>query len=264
MRIGKYRFLNNLKSFLPQPLSTATHFVSQAQDHDNISQIKESGEASFIRLSLEEMSVNTRTVLPPKPTLAVSHLVNHEVSNLTSYQEEVSYIAYTQVSENADVNMADVAKDRVCSALNQSCSYGSVGHRTLYSKDGGIALISEHEGNLSRMDKLELQLAKLNARVKVLELGQSTLKKASIGYLEIRHRFLDTYRRDRWNEDTINRTRINIDNATAHDPDPVTDAYLYESGTRKDTLLYTEIYGYPYGEVLQLGVLCTIVSEFIN
>ena len=69
------------------------------------------------------------------------------------------------------------------------------------------------------------EVLELYARIK-------ELAAASQWYLNICHRFLDTFRRDILNDPTFNRTMIQAGNAAAHDGDAVTDAGLFESGTR--------------------------------
>ena len=85
------------------------------------------------------------------------------------------------------------------------------------------ALKKEFREDKEDKEDKDREVLELYARIK-------ELAAASQGYLNIRHRFLDTFRRDILKDPTFNRTQAG--NAAAHDGDAVTDAGLFESGTR--------------------------------
>lgn len=63
-------------------------------------------------------------------------------------------------------------------------------------------------------------------------------------YLDIRHRFLDVYRRDHGQEMlSTSASNIHRGNIRAHGGDCVVDAYLFTSGQRTDRELMEAIYG---------------------
>lgn len=75
----------------------------------------------------------------------------------------------------------------------------------------------------------------------------------SDGYIEIRLRFFDIYRRDVLNDPSARRTKnIAKGNARAHHGDANTDAKLFHDGLGHDDGLMFEIYGLSAAEVIQL------------
>ena len=82
----------------------------------------------------------------------------------------------------------------------------------------------------------KIQIADLQHRVKVLTL-------ASEGYLKIRHRFLEVYRRD----------ILDDVNEAAHNGDAIADANLYTSGERYDEKVLVSLYGLTVFQISQLG-----------
>lgn len=89
------------------------------------------------------------------------------------------------------------------------------------------------------------QLAFLNSRT-------DTLRQLSDGYLDIRRRFFDIYRRDRKHPKEKKSTKtIRDGNAAAHDGDAVADAFLFERDKRTDRTTFRELYGLEADQVLQ-------------
>lgn len=103
------------------------------------------------------------------------------------------------------------------------------------------------EKTQERLDKSEVQVADLQNRVKVLA-------QTSEGYRKIRHRFLDTYRRDILRQvDRQGHSKISGGNQAAHEGDAVADAELYTSGERFDEKLLVELYGLTPNQISLLG-----------
>ena len=72
------------------------------------------------------------------------------------------------------------------------------------------------------------------------------------GYIEIRLRFFDTYRRDVLNDPTANKTEnIGKENAKAHNGDANTNAKLFHDGSAYDDGLMMKIYGMSAAEVIK-------------
>lgn len=85
-----------------------------------------------------------------------------------------------------------------------------------------------------------------------LRLEVKRLAAASEGYLKIRARFLDTFKRDIMGTYSTSTT-IRTGNAAAHDGDATTDASLYTSRNRTDMPLLNQIYGISYEQIIQLS-----------
>ena len=122
----------------------------------------------------------------------------------------------------------------------QFTSEGSVGRRPVYGNEGGM-------GILQRLDCAEAQ-NKENAR------QISSMKKCSIGYLAMRNRRLDIFKRDfRHEPGNQNRQMFADGNEAAHDGDAVGDAFLYTTGKRDDEDLLIELYGLISEDIMTLG-----------
>jgi hypothetical protein len=74
-----------------------------------------------------------------------------------------------------------------------------------------------------------------SSEIKGLRARVGDLETACEGYLQIRQRFLDTYRRDVLKDPAAKWTdAIGLGNKAAHNGDAVTDARLYGMGARND------------------------------
>jgi len=131
----------------------------------------------------------------------------------------------------------------------------------VYGNTSGIQLINERDDYRSRLDALEGKVGALKGDVGALKGEQNMLQTrvkeltaACQGYLSIRHRFLDTFRRDILEDATARWTSmIQSGNAAAHDGDAVTDASLFETGSRRDKNLMGKVYGLSAEQVLSLS-----------
>lgn len=100
----------------------------------------------------------------------------------------------------------------------------------------------ERQKNLLADHKQQLKF--LNSRV-------DTLLQFSQGYMNIRRRFLDVYKRDIKHLPGYELTKaIRSGNSVAHDGDAVRDAFLFENDKRTDRTLYRELYGLDADQVL--------------
>lgn len=131
----------------------------------------------------------------------------------------------------------------------------------------GIELIDERDKDRLRLDAVEKELKSLkglheeftrfkeikNEEVLELQVQVKELRKSCQGYLDIRHRFLDTFRRDILKDPTAKWTpMIQAGNAADHHGDAVTDVGLFES-SRNDEVLMVKLYGLTYRQVLALS-----------
>ncbi len=113
-------------------------------------------------------------------------------------------------------------------------------------------------------EKFEMMKVKQAAmEVKQAALGGEirSLAAASEGYLLIRQRFLDTFRRDVLG-DTSHQSAIVAGNQAAHHGDAETDALLYEKWRRSDRHLYYRIYGLAPEQILsQSKYVCQVLQS---
>ena len=158
-----------------------------------------------------------------------------------------------------------------------SCSretLGVEGERALTSREH-YPLRWGNEGGLSTLEKLDgalEELRELGPKVKVLEAQLATIqeqlattqeqlaitqdemqnvKMLSAGYLQVRSRFISTFRRDVLHDtDIFDRRTIMEGNIVAHSGDAVLDALLYRDHVRTDFRIYIKLYGMTWGEVL--------------
>lgn len=158
--------------------------------------------------------------------------------------------------ENVDLPL--LAKATLLSSLD-TASYGQAGDMLLYGNETGKALLMERDDLRGRTSMLESKFQKLEATTEAsqvetrqLRLEVKRLAAASEGYLKIRARFLDTFKRDIMGT-YLTSTTIRTGNAAAHDGDATTDASLYTSRNRTDMPLLNQIYGISYEQIIQLS-----------
>ena len=166
-----------------------------------------------------------------------------------------------------------VAARKTFANVLESATLSQVGGSRVYGNSLGHSILAEREEYRSRWAALEEKVKELkdNSQRQVKELKDSSqrqvkelnqrlgtqvqeLKDASQGYLLIRQRFLDTFRRDILKDPEAKWTRaISEGNKAAHHGDAVTDAGLFNSGSRKDDFLMLEIYGLSFHQILSLS-----------
>jgi hypothetical protein len=102
----------------------------------------------------------------------------------------------------------------------------------------------------NQAEQLIIQAAKVSNQAEEME----KLKAASIGYRKIRHRFIDTFKRDvHGYRGPDGRKRIDEGNVAAHHGDAVTDALLYSLLERDDVKALEDLYGLSAPEIERLG-----------
>lgn len=169
------------------------------------------------------------------------------------------------------MDIPTVARDTLYNAL-ENATYGQTGDRLVYGNRLGLEFIEERGKQNARFDSLEATLSILRADITALKIQHENelqyhkdelqyhkheiqcLKLASDGYIKIRQRFLDVFRRDVLKDKSGQSTSsINAGNIAAHGGDAVTDARIFESGIHKDNGPMTIIYGLDPIQVLLLG-----------
>lgn len=103
---------------------------------------------------------------------------------------------------------------------------------------------SKYEGSARQIDEHQKQIVSLEGRV-------GRLTQSSEGYLLIRRRFLDVYKRDiKTMKELKGSGAIRRGNLIAHQGDALGDAMVYDRDHRTDASLYRELYGLDYNQVL--------------
>jgi hypothetical protein len=106
------------------------------------------------------------------------------------------------------------------------------------------------ERNRSEIAALRDDVATLKNTVKIHEQKLSVLVTQHQGYLTIRQRFIDTYKRDVLQaRPQATFHNIQAGNRAAHGGDAVTDAYLYSAGLRQDETIFMRMYDISYNQV---------------
>ena len=167
------------------------------------------------------------------------------------------------------VGPSEDPSERAVAVLTEALTSGTldqIGDRLIYGNPSGIRTLQEleelkaltlriqaetrhkTEENRHKTERLEEELKSLKGRVEILTA-------ASEGYMDIRARFIDVYKRDRHDETPrpVARSIIQAGNIAAHHGDAVGDALLYERRKRTDERVYIELYGFPPGAVLRIS-----------
>lgn len=141
-----------------------------------------------------------------------------------------------------------------------------VGDKLVYGNSGGIMLLQDMQ---EMKDDLAILKSKEQSReakdgerardIVVLQKDVVALRKEvrllaqnSEGYLSIRRRFLDVFKRDIRNMQELRGSKsIRGGNVVAHHGDAVGDAFLFHHDKRTDRSLYRDLYGLDPSQVLE-------------
>ena len=105
-------------------------------------------------------------------------------------------------------------------------------------------LMSKDEQKTRQIDEHQKMILSLESRVR-------RLVQSSEGYLSIRRRFFDIYKRDiKAMRELKGSKAIREGNLIAHEGDAVGDADLFDRDQRTDRSIYRELYGLEYQQVL--------------
>lgn len=121
--------------------------------------------------------------------------------------------------------------------------------------------VLQAESKQTSEDRLEN--SKVREEVETLRSQVQDLTKVSEGYLSIRRRFFETYKRQ-YTDSPPNQTRINAGNAAAHYGDVSTDAFLFKKDKRGDRSLFIEIYGIDFDVVVEYGEYSNISVIYLD
>jgi hypothetical protein len=180
---------------------------------------------------------------------------------------DVDIIGYDRVAVKPHADLPILARSTLQAALDNA-TYGQTGDRLVYGNTLGLELIAERDearlklnsleakvtGQMENITKLEGKVTKLEEKASEHQTRIQQLTAACDGYLAIRQRFLDTFRRDILNDPYAKGTpTIRAGIAAARDGDAVTDASLYTTGSRTDESLMSKVYGMSSGQVFSLS-----------
>ena len=135
---------------------------------------------------------------------------------------------------------------------------GQIGNNLVYANLGGHWILEEleqikakDEKRASQIDKQARQIDEHQKQISYLESRVRRLVQSSEGYLSIRRRFLDVYKRDiKAMEELKGSKAIREGNIIAHEGDALGDAVLFDRDQRTDRSIYRELYGLDHQQVL--------------
>lgn len=143
---------------------------------------------------------------------------------------------------------------------------GQFGDKIVYGNEGGHSI-------LARLGTIEDEITALKAKDTKRAAETSQLQKEMLstrkdvkrleqnceGYLAIRRRFLDVYKRDVIGLETHTGTRaIKEGNVAAHQGDAIGDATLFERHKRTDRRIFCDLYGLDPAQVLEVFGTCNV------
>jgi chromosome segregation ATPase len=104
----------------------------------------------------------------------------------------------------------------------------------------------------------QAQLAESQAQITGLQNRVHSLTADAEGYYDIRHRFIDVYRRDIRKDATDEvSARIKKGNVKAYEGDVIVDAQLYTTGRRFDEFALIDLYGLDSNQISLLSKYLT-------
>ena len=134
---------------------------------------------------------------------------------------------------------------------------GETENKIVYAKTGAFRVFEKLDRMTRDIEILQAQdgtmtshIEELRQKVSYLDGRVNCLTQSSEGYLSIRRRFLDVYKRDIMMEKPISSKAIQAGNISAHEGDALGDAALFQRDERTDRATYRELYGLDYPQVL--------------
>ena len=138
---------------------------------------------------------------------------------------------------------------------------GAVGDILVFGNQTGYSVLLDRDDLRGEVGRIKEQMKAQNQKLeeqshKLEELYQrlAVVSSASEGYLKIRSRFIDVFKRDVLGQDFVfDRDTIEAGNKAAHHGDVLTDALLYTRNRRRDERIFLTIYGVSAAGALELG-----------
>ena len=180
-----------------------------------------------------------------------------ESKEKSTTSRHIEFVAHSDGWVEDDDDVAAVARSSTMEALQNAIEETIEGRGLAYGNQNGLNLlettqtVAKFQTQIQQLEEMfqthEKQLEDHQRQIKVLQA-------ASAGYLEIRHRFIDVYRRDvAGHLTTQTRPSIQRGNIRAHHGDCVTDAELYSRQQRTDEQIYVRLYGLTWKTVQTLS-----------
>ena len=114
-----------------------------------------------------------------------------------------------------------------------------------------MVLESKDEQKSSQIKEHQKDIDEFKKNISFLECRVRQLGQTSEGYLSIRRRFIDVYKRDvKGMEEFKGSKAIYEGNIKAHNGDALVDAVLFDRDQRTDKSIYRELYGIESQQVL--------------
>ena len=142
----------------------------------------------------------------------------------------------------------------------EQVTIGETENNIVFANTGGFGVLEGLEQIkrdikilMAKDDKMTSHIEELQQNVSYLESRVGCLVQSSEGYLSIRRRFLEVYKRDVKMEKPENSKANQEGNIVAHEGDALGDAALFQRDQRTDRSTYRELYGLEYQQVLDFS-----------
>ncbi len=142
---------------------------------------------------------------------------------------------------SSEANLEEVALTAVNDAMGEA-SLQDVYGTTVYGNEEGLGLLRDRQEINRRLSRLELKVQTMTEELKNLKEDNNHLKAGYSTFSRIRHRFLETFKRDVLGIPSSS-SLISSGNETAHEGDVVNDSRLYLEGNRTDGEVFSTLYG---------------------
>ncbi|MCJ1223396.1 hypothetical protein MMC12_000036 [Toensbergia leucococca] len=158
-------------------------------------------------------------------------------------QQDAEPLIKSRLRDGAEhVTIGQIGK-RMSTQIREGFRHGILEELEQMKREMSI-LTAKDEKRASQIDEHQKQISSLESRVR-------HLVQSSEGYLSIRRRFLDVYKRDMEAMEELKDSRaIREGNIIAHEGDALGDAVLFDRDQRTDRSIYRELYGLDYQQVL--------------
>jgi len=178
-------------------------------------------------------------------------------------------IAYEveDIEKDADIEEWRAAASNTFQAITQDLRAHELDEEIYFGNDKGLEKIDESNHLKIKERSTEEKLSYLierdaihEASIDQLRAEVRVLRASAEGYVQIRARFIENFRKHVLNEAPINPNIIRTGNVAAHEGDAVADALLYRTERRSDQHIFRLLYGFTHDEVLKLEALSNFIA----
>lgn len=139
----------------------------------------------------------------------------------------------------------------------ESVEMGDVEEPLTYGNPKGLSLLDriaifEREGKATKasLEREILKTERMTLRLSTVETQNQGLIRSSEGYMHIRRRFIENYKKSTNITKSRKSSAIQQGNIAAHHGDATTDAILFEKESRNDETVYVQLYGLSPKDIL--------------